>query len=288
VEIPETVTRYSRSALAQSLLLHIGLVWMITAGIEFTPESVHRPPAARSLVKATVVDAAAAQREVEKLKAAEAAKRKQQQRKADAAERKTRELESKRQAEEKRIKELQAEKARLKKEQAAAKNKAAKAEAQERQRKADVAAREKAAAEQARALAAEQDRQREAAAKDAERKRVERALQDEIAAEDAARAAAAQDSADAREIDRYVAAIAERVRQSFTILPGHETLSCTLRITFIPGGEVAGVQVVKPSGNDTFDRQAENAVHKASPLPVPSDPRLFKQMRSILFVFDPQ
>ena len=139
-----------------------------------------------------------------------------------------------------------------------------------------MAAAEKAAAERQRVAAQKQAKQREAAAQALERKRVEQVLQNELAAEDRARLAAAKADADAREIDRYVAAIANRVRQSFTILPGHEGLSCTLRITLIPGGEVAGVQIVKSSGNDPFDRQAENAVRKASPLPVPSDPGLFK------------
>jgi len=44
---------------------------------------------------------------------------------------------------------------------------------------------------------------------------------------------------------------------------------------------------VKSSGNTTFDRQAELAVRKASPLPVPDDPRLFQQMKDIQFEFDP-
>ena len=99
---------------------------------------------------------------------------------------------------------------------------------------------------------------------------------------------AAREASDVSEIDRYQAAIRARIQQSFTILPGLDGLSCILRITLIPGGDVLKVEVSRSSGNTTFDRQAETAVRKAAPLPVPSEPRLFNKMRTITFVFEPQ
>ncbi len=299
---------FRKRSIGWSVLLHVLLVLVLTVSVDFSPDEIRRPAEHRDIVQAKVIDSQAVAQEVERLKAAE--------------ERERRELERKRAAEEKRLADLKAEQERIKKAEAEsarkrqeAERKAAEAErkaAEAEKRKAE-AEREKAAAEQARREAeaekqrraeaeaekkrqaeAEQKRQaeaerkrKEAAAREAERKRIEQALQDELAAEEAARQAAAQAAADATEIDRYVAAIAQRVRQSFTILPGLDGLTCTLRITLIPGGEVAGVQIVKSSGNPTFDRQAENAVRKAAPLPVPADPRLFQQMRSIAFVFDP-
>ncbi|HJP34753.1 MAG TPA: cell envelope integrity protein TolA, partial [Gammaproteobacteria bacterium] len=59
-------------------------------------------------------------------------------------------------------------------------------------------------------------------------------------------------------------------------------------VRIIPGGEVVDAQVTQSSGNAAFDRQAENALRKAAPLPIPSDPRLFQRMREIIFVFDPE
>jgi colicin import membrane protein len=56
----------------------------------------------------------------------------------------------------------------------------------------------------------------------------------------------------------------------------------------LPGGEVADVRIVQSSGNEIFDRQAEAAVKKASPLPVPADPRLFEKVREINFIFAPE
>lgn len=62
-----------------------------------------------------------------------------------------------------------------------------------------------------------------------------------------------------------------------------------LRITLLPGGEVASVVVVKSSGSDAFDESAKDAVSRANPLPVPSDPALFReQFKVLLLKFKPE
>jgi len=66
-----------------------------------------------------------------------------------------------------------------------------------------------------------------------------------------------------------------------------EKLACTIKVGLIPSGDVMTVQVIKSSGNALFDNSAERAVYKASPLPVPKDPDVFKQFRSFTFVFSP-
>ena len=53
------------------------------------------------------------------------------------------------------------------------------------------------------------------------------------------------------------------------------------------GGDVAGVRIVVSSGDAAFDRSVENAVRKAAPLPLPSDPGLFDNFRELTFVFKP-
>ena len=280
----------SRQGIALSLGLHALLVVLLTASVDFVPDDLVEPSAPRPIVQATVIDQAAVEKEVERLRAAdrEAARQREQE------EAKTRELEQKRKAEEKRLAELEARRQRAEKERKAAAKARAEAQAkaaaarqaaeqaEARKREAEQQAEQRRQAEEAARQEAEQ--KREAARQAAERKRIEEELQAQIAAEEAA----AREAAEAAEINRFVAAIAQRVRQSFTILPGLEGLSCTLRITLVPSGDVAGVQVVRSSGNETFDRQAENAVRKAAPLPVPREARLFQQMRTITFVFDPQ
>jgi len=64
-------------------------------------------------------------------------------------------------------------------------------------------------------------------------------------------------------------------------------LACTIRVGLIPSGDVMSVVVVKGSGNQLFDDSAERAVFKASPLPVPKDPKVFSKFRSFTFVFSP-
>lgn len=268
-------------ALLQSLLLHILLILVLSLGVEFEPQSLVRPSAPKALVEARIIDPAAVEREAKRLKAQEDAARQAREREAEQAAAKARELAAQRRADEERVRELAAERERLKRERAQeqARLEAERKARAEQARKDKERAQEQAAREAAQAAAEKQA----AAERAAEQKRLEQALQAEMAAEEAANRAAA----DSAEINRFLVAIQNRVRQSFTILPGHDGLSCTLRITLIPGGEVAGVEIIRSSGDATFDRQAENAVRKAAPLPVPADPRLFRQMRSIQFVFDP-
>ena len=52
-------------------------------------------------------------------------------------------------------------------------------------------------------------------------------------------------------------------------------------------GEVVSVKVVKSSGDDFFDRSAENAVYKASPLPFPDEPRYYEFIKEFNFKFVP-
>ena len=88
-------------------------------------------------------------------------------------------------------------------------------------------------------------------------------------------------------IDKYAAAIKTKVIENYKILAGQEGLECTLRITLIRDGNVAGVEVLKSSNNPSFDRLAEMAVRKVAPFPVPEDERIFNKMRVISFVFRP-
>jgi len=56
----------------------------------------------------------------------------------------------------------------------------------------------------------------------------------------------------------------------------------------VPSGDVLQVTVVKTSGDERFDRSVENAVYKASPLPLPEDRDLFEYFREIEFIFNPE
>jgi TonB family protein len=64
---------------------------------------------------------------------------------------------------------------------------------------------------------------------------------------------------------------------------------CTIRVRLLSDGTVMDAEVISSSGNEDFDRSAENAVNKASPLPVPKDKELFaREFRSFQFLFNPK
>ena len=257
-----------------SVALHVAVAILLIFSVDFGPAEFQLAAPDKELVKAVVVDQRAVENELERLRAEDEKTRLEEEQREREAERKARAAGKKRKQEEQRLAELKAQKERLKKQEDTEKKRLA-----EDTRKAEDEAR--VAADERRLL----ERKRK---EEEERQRIEDALHDEIAAEEQAIAAARAAAEDDAEISRYVVAIRNRVRQSFIILPGLDGLTCTLRIMLIPGGEVSQVEVMQSSGNAIFDRQAENAVRKAAPLPVPGNPRLFQRMRSISFVFDPE
>lgn len=62
-------------------------------------------------------------------------------------------------------------------------------------------------------------------------------------------------------------------------------LSCKVRVSLVPSGDVMSVSVVKSSGDPLFDNSVERAIYKASPLPVPKNPEVFEQFRRFTFIF---
>ena len=91
-----------------------------------------------------------------------------------------------------------------------------------------------------------------------------------------------------RMIDEYVLYIKEKVQRSWIRPPSSGSeLSCTVEVRLIPSGEVIDAQIVRGSGSPAFDRSVEAAVFKASPLPVPPDPEVMEQFRSLRFEFKP-
>jgi len=66
-------------------------------------------------------------------------------------------------------------------------------------------------------------------------------------------------------------------------------LKCTIRVRLLSDGTVMDAEVISSSGDEDFDRSAENAVNQASPLPVPKDKELFaREFRSFQFLFNPK
>ena len=116
-----------------------------------------------------------------------------------------------------------------------------------------------------------------------EQERIEREAREAmIAAEDAQ--LEAQNSTDAQV---YQAQIIQKVRRNWA-RPGtaRDDLKCVVAVEQVPGGAVVSARIVECNGDDIVQRSVENAVHKASPLPQPSNPILFLRRFQITFTID--
>ena len=92
------------------------------------------------------------------------------------------------------------------------------------------------------------------------------------------------------EAEQAKLAIKQKVNRSW-IRPVSTTagLKCTIRVRLLSDGTVMDAEVISSSGDKDFNRSAENAVNKASPLPVPKDKELFaKEFRTFQFLFNPK
>lgn len=91
-------------------------------------------------------------------------------------------------------------------------------------------------------------------------------------------------------IDRYSGLITHRVESKWNRpLSARGGMVVTLRISILPGGEVANVIPVSSSGDAAFDASAVEAVRRASPLPVPEDANVFRQsFRNFTMKFRPE
>jgi colicin import membrane protein len=157
----------------------------------------------------------------------------------------------------------------------------------EAERQARLEAERKAKAEAERKRVEDiQRRQRER--EEADRKRLQaendaraRALQDELAAEEDLMRARSSGA-----MSQYVAMIQQHVERRWTRPPSARSgIQCEVSVAQSPNGTVLRVQVGQCNGDQAVRQSIENAVQKASPLPLPPDMRLFE--RNLQFIFRP-
>lgn len=174
-------------------------------------------------------------------------------------------------------------------------------EEEERKRKAAEEAERKRRAE------AEAERRREAQEEaETERKRVEaerqrqaeierQRLENERLRREAEVARLAEIQAESNRLDAMVAnaeaaymfAIQQRISRNWVRPPtARAGLECVVNIRQLPGGEVVSVSIGTCNADSVVRRSIEAAVHRASPLPTPSDPSVFD--RDIRLIFRPE
>ena len=319
----EMLTKDPR-ALFLAIFVHLVLIGVLMFSLDWTPKTPPGGQPESEVIKAVVLDDSKVQAEIDRLEAAEHRQEKEAAERLRMLEDKAREAEEARKREQQQLAELkkkqEAEKQRqaeierkkvaeqqrlveLKKQQEAvehkkreeekrlaeleAKRKMEEAErkaAEESKRKAAEEAKRKAAEEAKRKAAEEARRKAEAEAK---QKAAEQALQEQLAAE-RAQLDAARERVNQGVVAEYTAAIKHKVNRNWIRPPASGSgLSCTVQVRLIPGGDVASVQIVRSSGDPTFDRSVEAAVYRAAPLPLPPDTVLFDRFRELQFIFSP-
>ena len=111
-----------------------------------------------------------------------------------------------------------------------------------------------------------------------------------LRAEEQARKRAAAEAAAARQrqLEQFIAGIKQKIRSRVVLPPGMSgNPEAVYSVTLLPGGDVLDVRLVKSSGVPAYDDAVERAIHAAEPLPVPSDPDLFQQLREAKYKFRP-
>jgi colicin import membrane protein len=157
----------------------------------------------------------------------------------------------------------------------------------ERKRAAAEAERKRRAEEEAKRLAEIERRQKE----EAERRRAAEEARRQAAAEEELRRQLAEEEANAAalgspEAAQYKAMIAQAVERRWKRpLSAREGLRCEVRVRQTPAGVVLSVQVGTCNGDSAVRQSIEAAVFGASPLPLPSNPRLFTP--DLAFIFMP-
>jgi len=88
----------------------------------------------------------------------------------------------------------------------------------------------------------------------------------------------------------YIQGIYELVVQNWSRPPSaRNDMKALLQVELVPTGELVAVNVLESSGNEAFDRSAEQAVRKAQKFEVPRDNALFEsRFRRFNLLFQPE
>ncbi|WP_455199134.1 cell envelope integrity protein TolA [Kaarinaea lacus] len=275
-------------AMFLAILVHVVLVGILVVSLEWTSIPTPANPKV-DIVKAVAIDEKKIQAELDKIKKAEAKKKKKEQDKQRKLDKKAKEAEKKRKREEQRLaklrKEREAEKKRQKKlqEKRVAEEKRLAKEREEKRKELERLREERLAEEK---RLAEAELQKKALEEQKRREAEQAAMREAIAREQAALEQERQKRLGNLR-GQYIADIQNAVERNWIQPPtAKQGLSCEVKVNQIPGGEVISVQTTRCIGDDVFRRSVEAAVHRASPLPRPSDPALFD--RELIFTFKPK
>ena len=275
-------------AFVLALLVHGVLIGLLVIGFRWQSAPI-APPPAEKIVHAKTVNEPEVNQEIERLKKQEEQQRLQHEekkRREEAAKKKT-EIDKKTETDKKAETDR-----KIEAEKKAEAEKRAKTEKQaEMEKKAEADKKRKS--EEQRKLADAKKISEKKKDDDARRKDAERNLKEQLAVEEKLRQQQRRQQEQTQqtmsEIAKYEALIKQKVERSWARPPNSQkNMECSVRVRLVQSGEVMSAQVVRSSGSDIFDRSVENAVYKASPLPLPEDKSLFDHFRELEFKFRPE
>lgn len=256
-------------AFVLSLILHAVMGVLLVFSFDFRKKELVIQP--QDVMQAVSVDSRQVEQEISRLREMDQKKEQAEKKKQQDLEQKVRELEAKaraaekqRTSEEKQLAELEEKKEKERQ------------EAKEEQKKLAELKQQSEELEKKKKL--EEDARKKKETEEAEKKK---------RAEADTKKNAEQVAADAKVIEGLQSPIKSAISRNFNVVGLPPGLSCKLLIRMVPGGEVVGVQVAQSSGNPVFDQRARDAVYQASPLPVPTEPRIFEKMRDLQLTFEP-
>ena len=245
-----------RKAVVYAVLVHLTLIALVAVGFRWQAKPSVAPA---KVMQAQAVNDAETQREIER--------RKKQERERAQQERDRQAVDEKRSQEQAKLTEQ--------KHKDEGKRKAAEAD---KKRKDDEARQ------------ADVKKKKET---EERRKSAESSLKEQLAREEKergeAKAKAERMASTQSELARFEGLIRQKVERNWVRPAGWtKEMECVVRVRLAPSGEVINAMIARSSGSAAFDRSVENAVYKASPLPLPEDKGLFEHFRELELRFRPE
>lgn len=263
--------RKNPNTLTWAIIIHV--LAFIAIGISFkSSEPKISAVKQEKIIEAVAIDERKVNEEINKLKKAENRKKRNEKKLQD----KVRKAKKDRKKEEKK---LQALKKKQKEQERVNKNKRIK----EKKRLAEIERKQKETQDKLNKLELERQEKQTALEKEEKRRQAKIA---EIKRIEVKRKREQRESA---EIKKYKGLIDNKVSRNWVYLDSYgKGLVCVIQIKLLPSGDVLDAKTIQSSGNPAFDRSAELAVRKASPLPVPKNTDLFqREFRIINLKFNP-
>lgn len=292
--------RVTPKSLFYAIVIHVAAAVLLVLNIDW-PTHVASPRSEPAPVQASVVSEAEIRKQMDAIQEKEQAEERRQQ----EAQEKLEDLLRQKEAEEQRLAEIkqrqeqeqqEAEELARQKEQELAKLKQQEEEQREQeQAEAERKRREEAEAEAERKRQEEAERKRQ---EEEERKRQEEEEQRQRAlAEKREREKALQEQLEQERVarrvesalDQYIPIIRQKVGRNWNRPAGlRDNIEASVNVRLSQAGEVLSARITKSSGNPVFDRSVENAVLKASPLPIPQERGVNEQFRNVTLNFKPK